>query len=78
MSKDINSRELLKRLLTPIVVNNTSSKEERTNLLIPELRMWLDSADASSDMTLDQAFDIWNAVMVEIVEENNLQGKLSS
>jgi hypothetical protein len=64
------TREELKAILTPIICNLDQTKEERASLLGPiALSFWLSTERYISQ---EEIFFAWNAVIVEIVEENSL------
>jgi hypothetical protein len=66
------TRDELKAILTPTVIDSTLSKEERDRVLVPTAKLWMIACE-STDMTYEQVMNEWNLVMVEIVDEYGLR-----
>ncbi len=63
------NRKELKEALTPIVCDQSLTKEARADKLGPYVRTFMDD---NPNIPVDNVLNIWNEVMVEIVEENGL------
>lgn len=66
------TRDQLKERLTIVVCDSTLSKEERDRILVPIAQEWLKACE-STDLDYPGAFNMWNNVMAEIVEEHDLR-----
>lgn len=63
------NRTELKAQLMPIVCDLNQTKEERSDKLGPIASEFIKD---NPNIPMDNVFNIWNEVMVEIVEENDL------
>lgn len=63
------NRTELKAQLAPIVCDLNQTKNERSDKLGPIASEFMRD---NPNILMDNVFNIWNEVMVEIVEENNL------
>lgn len=67
----VMNRQDLKQHLTPLVIAKCGGDESAINSIAKLAREWMDS-DERIHGGLDVCFDVWNQVMLEIIQENNL------
>lgn len=63
------TKEELRAKLEPIMIDQTLTKQERSDKCLPIAKELMDTA---SGMEPAEVFELWNATMVDIVTAHNL------